>query len=104
MHRIARLLTLCPDLATARAIAQALLEARLIACANIGAKVESHYLWNGTQQNEPEVQLWLKTREDLVERAFAAIRRHHPYEVPMIAADTIRVDADYAAWVNETTL
>ena len=103
MTAIARLLTLCPDVATARAIAAALLDARLIACANIGTKVESYYVWNGALQREPEVHLWLKTREDLAGRASDAILSLHPYEVPMIAFDPVEVNADYAQWVAEST-
>lgn len=103
MAPIARLLVLCPDVAAARVIAAALLDARLIACANIGAEVESHYSWNGARHVDAEVQLWLKTRADLVGAALQAIRTLHPYEVPMIACDRVEVNADYADWVAQNT-
>lgn len=101
MTEIARLLTLCPDLASARQITAALLDQRLIACANIGAQVESHYIWQGAQQQQAEIQLWVKTSTACAGQAMAAITRLHPYEVPMIAEDRITVNADYAAWVCE---
>ena len=101
MTEIARLLTLCPDLASARRITAALLDQRLIACANIGARVESHYTWQGAQQQGAEIQLWLKTSTARAHQAMAAITRLHPYEVPMIAKDRITVNADYADWVCE---
>jgi len=103
MVPIARILTLCPSVEVARAIAAALLQARLVACANIGAQVESHYVWNGDPRHEPEVQLWLKTRSDLVEAVAQVITPLHPYEVPMIAADVVRVNAAYGAWVADST-
>lgn len=103
MKPIARILTLCPDIATARAIAAALLDARLVACANIGAEVESHYLWNNARQHETEIQLWLKTRADLIEPVSKTICGLHPYDVPMIAADNVEVNAEYADWVAQST-
>jgi len=33
----------------------------------------------------------------------ARIERLHPYDCPMVAADTIEVNAAYAAWVDEQT-
>ena len=43
----------CPDRATAEAIAQALLERRLVACANIGGRMASLYRWNGKRSSGP---------------------------------------------------
>ena len=100
---ILRLLTYLSSPEAARALATALLDARLIACANIGPAVESHYTWDGARQVEAETQLWLKTRTDLRDRVMAEITRLHPYEVPLIAADEIDVNADYAAWVADQT-
>lgn len=103
MSPIVRILTLCPSVEVARAITAALLDARLVACANIGAQVESHYVWNGERHQDPEVQLWLKTRTDLIEAVAKVIADLHPYEVPMIAADVVQVNDAYAAWVAEST-
>lgn len=49
---ILRLLTYLPSPEAARALASALLDARLIACANIGPAVDSHYTWNGARRVE----------------------------------------------------
>ena len=40
-------LVTAPDMKTARKLAQAALEARLIACANLVPRIESHYWWQG---------------------------------------------------------
>ena len=59
---LALLTTNCPDLAMARAIAADLLDARLVAAANIHAEIESHYVWQDTRIAAREVPLVLNTR------------------------------------------
>src|SRR5450432_2436105 len=54
-------LVTAPDLKTARALAKAALQARLIACANLIPKIESHYWWQGKIESGTEVLLILKT-------------------------------------------
>ena len=49
-HAHALILVTAPDLKTARALAKAALTARLIACANLVPKIESHYWWQGKIQ------------------------------------------------------
>ena len=100
---ILRILTYTPSLETARSIAAGLLDARLVACANIGAGFESHYVWQGVREVSAETQLWLKTRLDLRAAVMAEISRLHPYEVPLIAIEEIAVNDDYAEWVAGQT-
>ncbi|MDV7271465.1 divalent-cation tolerance protein CutA [Thioclava sp. A2] len=100
---ILRLLTYTATPEEARAIAAGLLEARLVACANIGSVFESHYVWRGAREVSDETQLWLKTRVDLREAVMAEVARLHPYEVPLIAADEVMVNAAYRDWVIAQT-
>ena len=97
------ILTNCPDAATADAIADALIEARLAACANRYPPIESRYRWKGRIETETEHPLILKTRPDLAERAMAEIRRLHPFETPAI----LRLQADatpgYLDWIAAET-
>ena len=58
-------LVTAPDLKTARALAKAALAARLIACANLLPKVESHYTWKGKTERSDEVLVILKTSLNL---------------------------------------
>lgn len=96
-------LTYLPTPSAARPHAQALLDARLAACANIGAEVTSLYTWQGQPEEARETQLWLKTTTTLAPKAMAEIERLHPYDCPLIAADEITVNAAYAAWVASQT-
>ena len=103
MPTIARLLTYLPTTDAAHSLATALIDARLIACANIGAQVTSLYTWQGAREETPEVQLWLKTRSDLAPDVMAKIEQLHPYDCPLIALDEITVNQAYADWVNAQT-
>jgi periplasmic divalent cation tolerance protein len=87
-----------PDLETARLVVRQLLDARLVACANL-FPVESLYRWEGCIQQETECAAWLKTSMDRMAEVEAAIRRLHPYEVPCIVRREVSANADYEAWV-----
>lgn len=89
----------CPNAATAEAIADALLGARLVACAHVQAPHRSRYWWRGRIEAAEEVALLCKTRADLFDAAAAEARRLHPYEVPGIVGWPLATTADYAAWI-----
>lgn len=89
--------------AEAEAIAQALLEARLAACVQM-SPIRSRYVWKGEIAREDEVLLAIKTRADLFEAVRARIRELHSYETPEILATPVtHADADYLAWLAEST-
>lgn len=96
---------LCPDRSTAAAIAEALLSARLAACANLLAPCTSLYHWKGAIERAEEMPLVLKTRASLFPALVAAVRPLHPYETPAIMAQTLTATTDdYRAWIlAETT-
>jgi periplasmic divalent cation tolerance protein len=75
---IALIYATAPSLDVAERIAASLLDARLIACANILPGMRAHYLWQGQRQVDEEVVLIMKTRSDLAEAAIAAARPLHP--------------------------
>lgn len=93
----------CPDHATAREIADALLGARLAACCQFGAPVESRYRWRGAIETAEEVPLLIKTRGDLFEAVAERIRTLHPYDTPAITAEAARADEATARWIEEET-
>ncbi len=76
----------CPfaDADQARRVARALLEERLIACANIVPGVVSVFEWQGEVSEADEVGVLFKTHADLLDRAIARIEQLHPYESPAI--------------------
>ena len=59
--KFAVVLVTAPDLKTARALARAALRARLVACANLVPRIESHYWWQGRIEAGAEVLLVMKT-------------------------------------------
>lgn len=96
--------TTLPDEASARALARALVEARLAACVTLGGPVESLYHWQGAVENAREVPLVAKTRAGLFAAIAEAIRAGHPYELPEILAVPISEGtADYLAWIDANT-
>lgn len=94
----------CPDVETARAIATAVIEERLAACANLYPGIESLYRWEGAIERAAEVTLILKTRASLIESVTARAIALHPYTLPAIHAVTaVGVTGAYRAWVETET-
>jgi periplasmic divalent cation tolerance protein len=97
-------LTQLPDLAAAQALARVLVEARLAACVSVGAPVESLYHWRGKIETATEVPLVVKTRSDRYVEVEAAIRAHHPYELPeILAVPALHGFARYVEWIVAET-
>lgn len=83
----------------ASALATAMVERRLAACAQL-TPIDSVYRWQGELQREPEVRVLFKTTVRLQPALMAAIAQCHPYEVPDIHAETLAdVHQPYADWV-----
>lgn len=95
-------LTQMPDSASARSLAQALVESRLAACVSIGMPVESLYHWRGQIETAQEVPVAIKTRPDRYADVEAAIRLRHPYELPeIVAVPIVHGLAPYIAWIAD---
>jgi len=75
-------LVTAPNLKIARALAQAALHARLIACANLIPKIESHYWWQGKIESGTEVLLVLKTQKSKLAALEKLVLARHPYDTP----------------------
>lgn len=92
-----------PDEATAERIARALLDQRLVACANL-LPIRSLYRWEGRIEDARETAMFLKTRRALVPRVVEAVRALHPYDVPCaVGFDLGDGEPAYYAWVDEET-
>ena len=92
-----------PDEATARRVSDALLQDRLVACANI-FPMASAYWWEGTVVQEGEWVSVLKTRLSLEAAVEAAILRVHPYEVACVMRFEVRGNEGYVGWIEESTV
>ena len=89
-----------PNLNTARKLAKATLEARLIACANLVPKLESHYWWQEKIESAPKVLMVLKTTRSRLAKLEACIRSNHPYDTPEIIAMPLAAGTDrYLKWI-----
>jgi len=97
-------LVTCESLRQARKIGQALVEAELVACANLlNAPVDSLYRWKGRVRSEREFLMVLKTTRERFAAVAREIRRLHSYEVPEIIALPIeRGSRDYLNWVSQS--
>lgn len=97
-------LTNLPDEASARALAEHLVDARLAACVNLLAPCTSVYRWQGAIERATEVPLLIKTTAAAYAALEAAIRARHPYELPEIVAVPVVLGLpDYLRWVAAET-
>jgi len=98
-------LTNLPDQASARRLADALVENQAAACVNILAPCTSVYRWQGKMEAASETPLLIKTTRAAYQRLEEIVREQHPYELPEIIA--VSVDAGlpgYLRWVAEETV
>jgi periplasmic divalent cation tolerance protein len=94
-------LVTAPTLVVARKVARAALEARLVACANLVPRLESHYWWEGRLESSREVLLILKTTRARLESLEQLIAREHPYDTPeFIALPISRGSQRYLDWIR----
>jgi periplasmic divalent cation tolerance protein len=93
-------LVTAPDLKIARRLAKCALQAKLIACANLVPKLESHYWWQGKLESGAEVLMLLKTQRTNLRKLEALVLAEHPYDTPEFIV--LRIDSGsekYLAWL-----
>jgi periplasmic divalent cation tolerance protein len=96
----ALVLVTAPDLKNARSLARRALKARLIACANLVPKIESHYWWQGKMETSQEVLLLLKTKKTRLPALEKLIREHHPYATPeFLVLSLAKGNQAYLEWL-----
>ncbi len=86
----------------ARKAAEALLDAHLIACANIHPSA-SLYRWKGEVKEEEGWVLVGKTMPERKEALAAFVKERHPYDLPAIVTWEADATPDYLSWVREET-
>src|SRR3989338_4005435 len=88
------------DKKQAKAIAQELLQAKLIACANILDGVQSLFWWQGKIDQSNEALLILKTKKSLFNKLAAKVKTLHSYQTPEIIALPVTAGSkDYLQWI-----
>jgi periplasmic divalent cation tolerance protein len=97
-------LVTAPDLKTARALARAALDAKLIACANLVPKIESHYRWQGKIESAAEVLLVLKTVKANLVALEKMVLTKHPYDTPEFLVLPLPAgNGKYLDWLDNQT-
>lgn len=100
-HRL--VLVTAPDLKTARKLAKAALAAKLVACANLIPKLESHYWWQGKLERSAEVLILFKSTTSKLKALEQVILTNHPYYTPEFVVLPITAGNErYLAWVTNS--
>jgi periplasmic divalent cation tolerance protein len=94
-------LSTCPDEATARRLAQALVGERLATCVNRVTGIASTYFWDGRLQDDAEILLIIKTTTARLAELEARLRALHPYELPeLLVLPVLGGNERYLEWVR----
>jgi periplasmic divalent cation tolerance protein len=87
----------------AKALAHALVEAKLAACVNIVERIHSVYRWEGRVQDDAEQLLIIKTADTRVDALREELFERHPYEVPEFVVLPVGATSDaYGAWLLDS--
>ncbi|HFT8007661.1 MULTISPECIES: divalent-cation tolerance protein CutA [Burkholderia] len=97
------MLTTVPDAATAAALADGALDARLAACVSELGTIKSRYHWQGKVETAEEIQLLFKTSPVRALELERFIVARHPYETPEIVSWQTTASAAYGQWVTNET-
>ena len=101
--QFAVVLVTAPNLKIARVLVRATLQARLIACANLIPKIESHYWWQGKIESGAEVLLVLKTQKSKLAALEKLVLARHPYDTPeFIVLPLSAGNKKYLEWLAQT--
>ena len=93
-----------PDAAEAEAMGAALVDAGLVACANILPPMTSIYHWQGKRERATEIAMLMKTRASLAGRVTSEILARHSYDTPAVLVLPVEsAAAAFAAWIESET-
>ena len=103
-HHHAVVLVTAPDVKVAKALASAVLEARLAACANVLPGVESFFWWEDKLQKAAEAQIVFKTTTARLSELEDLINGKHPYDTPeFLVLPTMGGSGGYLDWIDAST-
>lgn len=89
--------------ANAEEIAEQVVAARLVACAQIVGPLTSVYSWKGNVEKSEEWLCLLKTTQQGYAALEAKLREIHPYEEPEIVATPIlQGSRSYLQWLTDS--
>ena len=92
----------CPDAASARALAEAVVGEGLAACVNRLPGVQSTYCWKGEVTTDSEELLIVKTTAARFPALKERVLALHPYELPeLVAVPVAQGHEAYLDWVRD---
>jgi periplasmic divalent cation tolerance protein len=95
-------LTTCPAVEAAEALAEQVVEARLAACVQVLPRMTSIYWWEGEVQRESEYLLLIKTLPEKWDELREFISSNHSYDVPeIISFASEHVSELYDRWLAQ---
>lgn len=101
--QVALLYTTFPELQEAEKICRALLEERLIACANLLPGMTSLYRWNENIERTQEIAALLKTSHANIDALMGRLSALHPYDTPcMLCVNADNVGVEYLVWLEKS--
>ena len=100
-YRYCVVLVTAPDKRTARRLAKAALTQRLVACANLVPRIESHFWWQGKLETGNEVLILFKTTRAKLKALEKVVIKEHPYDTPeFIVLPITGGSKAYLDWVS----
>jgi len=97
-------LTTLPMDADGAEFGRTLVDERLAACVNLLPQITSLYRWEGTVEQDTEIQMIIKTARERLPALWDRIRELHPYEVPeFIVMPIIDGNDAYLRWIGAST-
>ncbi|AAP99549.1 MULTISPECIES: divalent-cation tolerance protein CutA [Prochlorococcus] len=90
------------NFSNAKKLANKILSMKLASCINF-TRCESMYWWEDELKEDFEIQLLIKTKEDLVDELFNVIKNNHSYKVPELICFKAMAGKDYIRWVFGAT-
>lgn len=95
------ILVTAKDKKEAQKISAGLIKAKLAACVNIIAKVDSLFFWEAKIDRAKESLLVIKSKKEKLPRIIKLIKSLHSYKVPeIIALPVIFGDRPYLRWID----
>lgn len=85
----------------AERLAEALVDRRLAACAQVSGPVASTYRWRGAVDHASEWICQLKTTRARLSALEAALETLHPYDLPELTVVPLGGSTAYLAWIEE---
>ena len=96
-------LVTAPNIRVARHLASGALREKLVACANLLPKVESHYRWKGKVESSAETMAIFKTTTRKVAELEKFILANHPYDTPEFLVLSLSAGTQrYLRWIIES--